>query len=91
MNTQESISTIKAQAITEAILNSKIPRWYNLTDITPRESYSPEELKDITYILINPDDQDWVPGNETEIPAEAQEFFAGDLLINGKSYPVYVY
>lgn len=79
------------QEITKAIKQSKTMRWYNLEDMAPFKNYTPQELENITYIVINPDDQNWQPGFEEEITPEAADYHVGDIEISNHKIPVYVY
>lgn len=79
------------EQITQALKSSKALQIYDLPNLTPFRDYSPEELENITYIYINPDDQNWQPGYETEIPQEAEDYRAGQIIINQSSYPIYIY
>lgn len=79
------------EQITQALKSSKALQIYDLPNITPFEDYTPEELENMTYIYINPDDQNWQPGYEKEIPAEAEDYRAGQIIINQVSYPIYIY
>lgn len=83
--------TMTQEQITQAIKSSKALQIYDLPNITPFEEYTPKELENITYIYINPDDQNWQPGYEKEIPAKAELYRAGDITLNGQSIPVYIY
>lgn len=89
--TEECLNRFKQEQITKAIKSSKALQIYDLPNITPFEEYTPKELENITYIYINPDDQNWQPGYETETPAEAELYRAGDITLNGQSIPVYIY
>lgn len=79
------------EEITKALKSSKALQIYNMPNITPFEDYTPEELENMTYIYINPDDQNWQPGYEKEIPQEAEAYHIGSLLISTTQYPLYVY
>lgn len=79
------------EQITQALKSSKILQVYDMPNLTSFEDYTPKELENITYIYINPDDQNWQPGYELKIPREAQDYLAGLITINQVSYPIYIY
>ena len=89
--TEECLNRFKQEQITQAIKSSKALQIYDMPNLTSFEDYTPEELENMTYIYINPDDQNWQPGYEKEIPAEAEIYLAGLITINQVSYPIYVY
>lgn len=79
------------EQITQALKSSKSLQVYDIPNLTSFEDYTPEELENMTYIYINPDDQNWQPGYEKEIPQEAEAYRAGQITIDQVSYPIYVY
>lgn len=81
------------EQITQAIKSSKaLQQIYNMPNITSFEDYTPEELENMTYIYINPDDHNWQPGYEKEIPEEVDIIYRATLItINQVSYPIYLY
>lgn len=79
------------EEITKALKSSKALQIYDMPNLTSFEDYTPEELQNMTYIYINPDDQNWQPGYEKKIPQEAEAYRIGSLLIGTTLYPIYVY
>lgn len=73
---------VTAKQITQAILSSAISEVYDLSNLTSKEDYTPEQLETATYILINSDDQTWQPGYETKLPAETVNYYAGSIYLS---------
>lgn len=79
------------EQITQALKSSKSLQVYDIPNLTSFEDYTPEKLENMTYIYINPDDQNWQPGYEKEIPQEADPYKIGALFIGTNIYPIYIY
>lgn len=77
------------EEITKAI--SKALQIYDMPNITSFDNYTPEELENMTYIYINLNLQNWLPGYEKEISQEAEAYHIGNLLIGTTQYPLYVF
>lgn len=75
------------EEITQALKSNKALQVYNMPELYPFKNYTPEQLENMTYIWINPDDQNWQPGYETEIPQEAYDFQVTTL----NNLPIFVY
>lgn len=56
-------------------------------EIVPQYPYTPEEIAQATYILINPDDLNYQLGFEKDIPAECWEFHSTNI----DNLPLFIY